>query len=181
MPTLTGPQLGLDGAGLRLAAPGPRPPINEPSEITSMNLGKYLAQKAAGRIIADKHMRTMRAEHDAWASAAKLGSTFYTAAPVGVYDELTGRRVHLAYRFVTQGKGIWVNQLLDERGCSSWQVWRDHGPLTSRKMPTVADCQAEDERAFAGFVQRAHDKIAADAYEEIKRLFPVSTELLAAA
>lgn len=146
-----------------------------------MNLGSFLAQKAYDAIGTKKYLDRIRAEHDAWARTAQVPGIYYTAAPTSVYEDFTNRKIHNRYEFVKQGTGIWVNQLLTDRGASSWHAWREHGPLTNRKMLTAADCRAQDDQAFAGFTQRAHDEIGAAVYAELRDLYPASAQLLVAA
>lgn len=127
-----------------------------------------------------REVARIRAEHDEFVRTATLGATYYTLQPHSRYDEYTGRPVHVPITFTRKGSGIHAGQLIAAGSNSpSWAIWNQFGPLTTQPMPTADGYRNADEAAFAGASARMQQQITATA--EIRRLYPVSAQLLVAA
>jgi hypothetical protein len=144
-----------------------------------MNLATHLIRRGASRILAAREVNRIRAEHDAWARTATIDTTYYTGYPHCQYDEQPGRPVHIPYRFTGKGHGHRASQLITDTGAGSWDLWYQHGPLTTQRMPTSADYRKDDNRAFTAFAAQMNE-INARVDAEMRRLYPASLELVAA-
>lgn len=154
-----------------------------------MDLGTYLARKATSKLLVVKHERRVRLEHDLWTQTVEPGVTYYTAAPTstwGAIRENDGLPVWSAYRFDSQIKwGLLAGQWrVLNSNATSWQIWFEHGPLTTTKKPTVADYERAAEAAAPGEMARAAAGVAAAVgwqaeWSRVARDYPASAELLA--
>lgn len=139
-----------------------------------MNLGQHLARKAASSVISSRALKQIRREHDTWASSADLHTAYYTLQATSTSDPLTQRPIHSTFTFVKVEKwGPRTGQLIADGGTGSWTLWYQYGPFTTTRMPTAADCTAEDDRAFAAF--------QCSTQAQIQQLYPASVEHLVAA
>ncbi|MFD0405585.1 hypothetical protein [Kitasatospora sp. NPDC127116] len=110
------------------------------------------ARHASGRIAAiddrmlgERAMRQVRREHDEWARAVQAGVTYYTALPVLGLDHVRagriGRPVHGTATFDRRSSwgpltGQWT---VVGSTATSWGLWRQHGPLTTKVQWTHQD------------------------------------------
>jgi hypothetical protein len=130
-----------------------------------MGLRELISRGAAGaagriariddRMLSERALRAVRREHDIWANTVKKGTAYYTALPVRGMDLVhaghISRPVHGAYvwdRRVSWGPqtGQWVTA---SNVTSSWDVWRQHGVLTTTRQWTQRDQDELDARRDA--------------------------------
>ncbi|MCX4750931.1 hypothetical protein OG455_41355 [Kitasatospora sp. NBC_01287] len=146
-----------------------------------MNIATHLIRKGASRIIADREVKRIRAEHDEFVRNAQIGVTYYTIKPYCQYDEQPGRPVHVTYTFTAHGRGIRAGQLITDSGSGSWAIWYQNGPLTTTRLPTAVDHRDADDRAFGGAAAAAQQRVTAAVEAEMRRLYPASVDQLIAA
>ncbi|WP_035796467.1 hypothetical protein [Kitasatospora mediocidica] len=119
--------------------------------------------------------RQIRAEHDAWARDAKLGTTYYTLAA-------DARGAHTTYVFTKMARfGPHTGQLIEAGGAASWTLWYQNGPLTTARQTTQADLNAIDQRAEKAAMARAQQTVTDAVLAEIAVLYPESARALQAA
>lgn len=152
-----------------------------------MDLGTFLARKAVNNVRANHALRLMRVEHNVWARTATIGSTWYTALPIG--GELSGHTSgHYApyhMKFVIEGRATgWLGYQFETTAGLSWRLWSLNGPFTQERRPTYQDT-IPDETRMAAWAARAQAGVAAEtgwdaSWAEVVQKYPASAAAMAA-
>jgi hypothetical protein len=158
------------------------------------------ARHASGRIAAiddrmlgERAMRKVRAEHDDWARTVKPGVAYYTALPVLGADHVRAGRisrpVHLAAAFDRRSSwgpltGQWT---VADSNATSWGLWRECGPLATTVQWTQLDedrwAAQQDALMERGMAAGALDQLYAEHQwlaARLEREYPATVAAMAA-
>lgn len=122
----------------------------------------------------------LRKEHDEWVRTAKIGTRYWTFAPMyaaadNVIDEAYD--IHGTFVFTGHSK-IFPTQLVTTLGTPSWTIWHQYGPMTSRPQQTSASWNAANAPGHAADMRAMEQAVNDAAIAELRRLYPHSVRAL---
>jgi hypothetical protein len=131
-------------------------------------------------------MKQIEGEYQAWLNTVQYGRPYWTVSPV--YPA----RPDLDWTYDIHGgpwtfdgrKGQWPfnNELrVTDSHRTSWQIWKEHGPLTPVPQQTTASWEERHMPGHVAEMKRMELAVKQEAIAELRRRYPASIEAVLSA